>query len=120
MTQLGATLVAVSPQTVENSQVTVEKSEVSFLVLSDLGNQLAHRFGLVFQLPEDLRPIYKGFGTDVAAMNGDETFGLPIPATFIIDGDRTIKFAFVHADYTKRADPEDVLKALEEIVRAER
>lgn len=119
LAELGASIAAVSPQTVESCQTTVEKSEVTFPVLSDLGNELAHSFGLVFELPSELRPLYKRLGADLPAVNGDETFGLPIPATFIIDRNRIIRYAYAEADYTKRADPEDVVKALEEIARSQ-
>lgn len=109
----GATLVAVSPQTPDNSLSTVEKNELTFEVLSDVGNRVARDYGLVFQLPENLRPIYAGFGIDVPAHNGDETFELPVAATYVIATDGTIAHAFVDADYTKRLDPADIAAALQ-------
>jgi peroxiredoxin len=62
-----------------------------------------------------LRPIYANFGIDIPATNGDETFELPIPATYVIDRDRKIRMAFLDADYTQRVDPEAVISALEAI-----
>lgn len=115
ITRLGATLVAVSPQTPDNSQSTVEKNHLTFEVLSDTGNVLARRFGIVFRLPEDLRPIYSGFGLDLAKVDGDDSFELPLTATYVIDRDRKIRMAFVDPDYTKRVEPDEVLRALEEI-----
>ncbi|MGK7910889.1 MAG: peroxiredoxin-like family protein [Synechococcus sp.] len=108
----GATLVAISPQTPDNSLSTVEKNELTFEVLSDVGNRVARDYGLVFQLPENLRPIYTGFGIDLPAHNGDETFELPIAATYVIATDGTVAHAFVDADYTKRLDPADIAAAL--------
>lgn len=108
----GATLVAVSPQTPDASLSTAEKLELAFPVLSDEGNQVAESFGLVFSLPEALREVYAGFGLDLPAANGDDTFRLPIPATYVIRADGTVAWRFADADYTKRAEPDDVLAAL--------
>ena len=108
----GATLVAISPQTPDNSLSTAEKLELAFPVLSDVGNQVARDYGLVFSLPEDLRGVYAGWGLDIPAANGDETFELPVPATFVIGGDGVVAWRFADADYTKRAEPDEVIAAL--------
>jgi peroxiredoxin len=108
----GASLVAVSPETPDNALSTVEKNNLAFEVLSDMGNRVAREFGIVFRLPLELRPIYAGFGIDLPKANGDNTFELPIPATFIIGTDRKIRKAFVDADYTKRLDPEEIIDVL--------
>ncbi|NNN00732.1 MAG: AhpC/TSA family protein [Acidimicrobiaceae bacterium] len=115
ITSAGATLVAVSPQTPDSSMSTVEKLELAYPVLSDVGNIVARSFGLVFSLPEDLREVYSGFGLDLPAANGDDTFELPIPATYIIDSSGKVVWRFADADYTKRADPNDVTAALASI-----
>ncbi|EDX77376.1 Redoxin superfamily [Coleofasciculus chthonoplastes PCC 7420] len=112
--KLGATLVTISPQTPDNSLSTVEKNELEFEVLSDAGNQVAKDFGLVFVLPEELRPIYQDFGIDLPAHNGDNTFELPIPATYVIAQNGTIIHAFVDPDYTKRLDPAEIITALKQ------
>lgn len=108
----GATLVAVSPQTPDHSLTTAEKLELTFPVLSDVGNTVARSYGLVFSLPEDLREVYAGFGLDLPAANGDRTFELPLPATFVIGTDGVVSWRFADADYTKRAEPDDVVAAL--------
>jgi len=113
--ELGASLVAVSPQTPDNSVSTAERMKLTFEVLSDVGNRVARQFGIVYVLSEELRPIFAGFGIDIPAANGDDTFELPIPATYVIDRDRKIRMAFVDADYTKRVDPEVVISVLKEI-----
>jgi peroxiredoxin len=115
--ELGASLMAVSPETPDNALSTREKIDLSFEVLSDVGNKIARQFGIVFTLPEDVREIYAGFGMDIPASNGDDTFELPIPATYVITPDRKIVIAFVDADYTKRLDPEDIIKGLEGIAQ---
>jgi len=104
--------VAVSPETPDNALSTVEKNNLTFEVLCDMGNRVAREFGIVFRLPLELRPIYDGFGIDLPKANGDNTFELPIPATFIIGTDRKIRKAFVDADYTKRLDPEEIIDVL--------
>ncbi|MGD1902816.1 MAG: peroxiredoxin-like family protein [Geitlerinemataceae cyanobacterium] len=108
----GATLVAISPQTPDNSLTTAEKNELSFPVLSDVGNAVAREFGLVFELATELRPLYEGFGLDIPAHNGDDTFELPVPATCVIAADGTVLHAFVNVDYTQRLEPAEILAAL--------
>ncbi|HUX03409.1 MAG TPA: peroxiredoxin-like family protein [Acidimicrobiales bacterium] len=113
ITAAGATLVAISPQTPDNSISTAEKFELAFPVLSDQGNAVAESFGLVFSLPESLRELYRGFGYDLPAVNGDATFRLPLPATYVIESNGVIAWRFADADYTKRAEPDDVIAILE-------
>ncbi|MBF2017277.1 MAG: AhpC/TSA family protein [Rivularia sp. T60_A2020_040] len=111
----GGTLVAISPQTPDNSLSTVEKNELTFAVLSDVGNQVARQFGLVFTIPEALRPIYQRFGINLPASNGDESFELPIPATYVVNTDGVIIHAFVNPDYTQRQNPEEIITILKEM-----
>ncbi|MEM1169994.1 MAG: peroxiredoxin-like family protein [Cyanobacteria bacterium P01_H01_bin.35] len=115
ITELGAKLIAISPETPDNSLSTTEKNELSFEVLSDVGNQVAKEFGLVFQLPEELRPIYQSFGIDLPAYNGDESFELPIPGTYVVATDGTVIHGFVDPDYTKRLDPKEIINMLKNI-----
>ncbi|MEM9164889.1 MAG: peroxiredoxin-like family protein [Cyanobacteria bacterium P01_F01_bin.4] len=111
----GATLIAIAPETPDNSLSTREKNALAFAVLSDVGNKVSREFGLVFQLPVELRPIYKGFGIDIEAYNGDQTFELPVPATYVVAPSGEIVYAFADADYTKRAEPADVVATLKQI-----
>ena len=111
----GARLIAISPQLPDESMSTTEKNELSFPVLSDAGNKVAKEFGLVFTLSEQLRPLYESFNIDLPATNGDKSFELPIPATFIIDSDGVVKGAFVNADYKQRMDLSDIINVLKEI-----
>ncbi len=73
---------------------------------------MAEQYGLVFTLSEELRPLYEKFGIDVPGFNGDDTFRLPVPATYVIGKDGTVLYAFVDADYTKRLEPDDIVEAL--------
>lgn len=111
----GANLVAIAPEPPDNSLSTREKNALSFQVLSDIGNAVAKKFGLVFTLPEYLRPIYKGLGIDVAAHNGDNTFELPVPATYVVNTSGEIIHSFVNVDYTQREDPEHIITALKSL-----
>lgn len=109
---LGASLLAISPERPDNSLSTAEKNAVSFDVLSDVGNEVARQFGLVFELPMVLRPLYEKFGIDLLASNGDESFTLPVPATYIVGQDGAVLGCHVDMDYSTRMDPEAVLTAL--------
>ena len=109
---LGATLAAISPQTPDNSMSAAEKNCLTYEVLSDLGNTVARKFGIVFHLQDELRAIYDEFGLDLSEYNGDETFDLPVPATYVIDPTGTIRLAFVDPDYTRRLDPTEILATL--------
>ncbi len=109
---LGASLVAISPETPDNSLTSAEKNALEFEVLSDTGNAVARGFGLVFKLADELKPIYEGFGIDLVKHNADESYELPLPATYVIDRDGTVRKAFVDADYTKRLDPEEIVDSL--------
>lgn len=109
---LGAKLVAISPETPDKALTTAQKHEMRFEVLSDVGNKVARDFALVFTLAEELRSIYQSFGIDIPAYNGDELYELPMPATYVINTDGTIRYSFVNADYTQRAEPSAILEAL--------
>ncbi len=111
---LGASLVAISPETPDHSLSTAEKNELAFEVLSDEGNGVARAFGLVFKLAAEIKPIYDNFGIDLVKQNGDESYELPITATYVIAGDGTVRKAFVDPDHTRRLDPEEVIAALRE------
>lgn len=113
----GATLVAISPQTPDYSLTTQQKHNLMFPVLSDQGNMVAHRFGLVYTLDESLKPIYQAFGIDLRAHNGDESFELPVPATYLIARDGSVLEAFVNSDYRNRLEPETALAWIEKARR---
>ncbi len=108
----GATLVAISPETPDNSLSTSEKNNLSFEVLSDTDNTIAKKFNLVFTLPEDLIKVYNGFGIDLVTSNGNSNQQLPISATYIIDQNGTIIYDFIKEDYKERADPEELINIL--------
>lgn len=110
---IGATLVAISPELPDNSLTFQEKNELEFDVLTDTGNVVADAYGLGFELDEDARRVFLDvFRLDLAGWNVDGSWRLPIPATYVIAPDGTIRYAFVDPDYTRRAEPQAILDAL--------
>lgn len=112
MQALGATLVGISPEALAVSQQTVQDNALEFEVLSDEGNRVARDYGLVMIVDEAIRPHYMQWGIDIPTANGDETFELPVPATYVIDQSGVIRAAHVDKDYTKRMEPADIVAAL--------
>ncbi|WP_328886571.1 peroxiredoxin-like family protein [Streptomyces sp. NBC_00316] len=117
ITARGARLVAVSPQIPDESLSLTEKHGLAFDVLSDLGSDVAKQYGLAFDLPDDLAEVYRGFGIDLQHANGGHARTLPLPATYVIDQNGVIRWAFVNTDYTTRAEPSDILAALDALGR---
>ena len=111
----GATLVAISPQTPQTTEDLVDAKKLTYPVLSDAGAQVADDYGLVFELDASLVPIYDDFGIDIPASNGDETYRLPLAATYVIDTDGKVSWSYVSTNYTTRAEPQDVLDALADL-----
>ncbi len=113
LTALGARLVAVSPQLPDASLSTAEKNALTFDVLSDPGNRVARRYGLVHALPEEVREALRSNGKNLLDFNGDESWELPVPATFVIAPDGRVVLAEVEVDYRRRLEPEQILLALQ-------
>jgi peroxiredoxin len=112
---LGATLIAISPETPDNSLTAIEKHQLEFQVLSDTGNKTARQYGLLFSVDEEMRPLYLKWGLDVPASNGDDSWELPVPATYVIDSNGVVRAAHVDKEYTRRMEPEQVLSALRDL-----
>jgi len=108
----GANLVAVSPLREPYQRQMAEKHHIEFELLRDEGNVVAATFGLVFQLPTDLREVYKGFGTDLHRFNGDDSWTLPMPGRFVIDQKGIIRHEDINPDYTVRPDPAETVAVL--------
>ncbi|MCY1167453.1 peroxiredoxin-like family protein [Sphingomonas echinoides] len=113
----GATLIAISSQTPDQSLSTAEKNELAFPVLSDTGSRIARTFGVAFDLAEELRPIYASFGQALPDRNGDDSWVLPLPATYVIDRDGIIAFAHLDIDYRNRLEPDTVTATLAALAR---
>ena len=112
--QRGATLVALTPELPDKSLSTAQKEELRFQVLSDVGNAVARDYGVVFELTEGVKANYEqAFG--LSRYNGDDSGELPLAATYVIGRDGVIRWAFLDADYRNRAEPADVIEALDRL-----
>lgn len=114
---VGATLIAVSPQTPDESLSTAEKNDLAFPVLSDSGSRVAKSFGIAFDLADDLRPVFTSLGQALPDRNGDESWVLPLPATYVIDRDGIIAFAHVDVDFRNRLEPATITATLAALAR---
>ena len=110
--KLNATLVAISPETPDNSLDTKQRNELTFPVLSDKGNVLSKQLKLTFNLKSEIIDIYNNFGLDIEKFNGDTNFELPIPATYVVGTDGLVKFAQANTNYTQRTEPQDIINIL--------
>jgi peroxiredoxin len=113
----GVTLVAISPELPNQSLTTQEKSELQFPVLSDVGNNLARKLGIVFKQPDTVRPILDTYGVDLPARNGDDSFEVPFPASYLIDTKGMVRSAFLDPDYTHRLEPSTALGWIDDMQR---
>jgi peroxiredoxin len=109
---LGATLLMISPQIEEHNQSLIRDKNLSFELVSDPGNRVAEQFGLVYQLPDELKQLYLKFGINLESANNDDFWTLPIPARYIIDRNGVIRYAEADPDYTVRPDPQHTIEAL--------
>jgi peroxiredoxin len=109
-----ASLIALTPELPDSSLSTVEKNEISYQVLSDIGNKVAKDYGVVFELTDAVAKRYQD-GFNLHQYNGDESNTLPLAATYVIDKSGQIVYAFLDADYRNRAEPKDILNSLKNI-----
>ncbi|WP_447038865.1 peroxiredoxin-like family protein [Streptomyces sp. DSM 118878] len=115
ITARGARLVAVSPQIPDESISLTEKEGLGFDVLSDLGSDVAKQYGIAFDLSDELGALYNRLGFELHRVNGGHARTLPLPATYVIDPAGAVRWAFVDADYSVRAEPSDILAALDSL-----
>ena len=111
----GTELLGLAPETPDRAAETAARHALDIDILSDSHNRVAEQLGLVFELPEALRGIYTKMGLDIPAYNGDDSFRLPVPATYIVDRSGVIRYAFVNADYTQRLEPSEIVAKLAEL-----
>jgi peroxiredoxin len=112
----GARLVAVSPQTPDNSLTMAEKHNLEFPVLSDEGGEVIGTYGLKYDVEGQSRELHAATGSDVARFNGEGGWILPAPAVFVIDREAIVRFVGVNGDYTQRVEPDEALAALDSLV----
>lgn len=112
LASFGARLVAISPQSPDQSLSTVEKAGLEFLVLSDSGSRVAKSVGIVFQQSDDVLEAQRTLGLDLATVNEEGSTELPRPTVLIVDEDRVARFVDIQPDYTARTEVADILAAL--------
>src|ERR1700751_4301375 len=110
--EAGASLLAISPQTVKQSFFMVDQHRLRFPVLRDAGNAVGRQFRLVYRVPDEQQAIYRRAFINLPFTNGDESWELPIPATYILDRDSTVLYRSANEDYTERAEPAEILEHL--------
>ncbi|HEY1720570.1 MAG TPA: peroxiredoxin-like family protein [Magnetospirillaceae bacterium] len=115
ITERGARVVAISPQTAPNSRKSARQNNLQFPILSDEKGNVAAAFGLRFRLPDYLIDLYKSFKNDLPTLNDDPSWTLPMPGRFVIGTDGVIAYAEVNPDYTKRPDPSELLPVLDRL-----
>lgn len=115
MIALGARLVAISPQLPDGSLSTTQANELTFDVLSDVGNVVARSFGLVYALPEELQAALRSNNKALPGINGDESWELPVPATYVIGRDYRVVLAAIDVDYRNRLGPDAILATLKSL-----
>jgi len=111
--QAGAVLVAISPQTVKQSFFMHDQHKLHFPLLSDAGNQVAHQFALTYRVPPLQEAVYRRAFVNLPFTNGDDSWELPIPATYIVASDGTILYASANEDYTDRPEPAEIVRELQ-------
>jgi peroxiredoxin len=89
-----------------------DQHRLRFPLLSDAGNEVAARFGLVYRVPKYQQEIYQRAFVNLPFANGDSSWELPIPATYVIDHDSTIRYAAANPDYADRPEPAEILRVL--------
>ena len=113
---VGVRLVAISPQSPDESLSTVEKARLEFTVLSDPGSRLADRIGIAFEQADDVLAAQRHLGLDLTTVNAEGAVRLPRPTVLIVDQDLTVRFVDVQPDYTARTEVADIVGALADLV----
>jgi peroxiredoxin len=111
----GASLVALSPQTVKQSFFMADQHRLGFPLLNDEHCSLARQLGLVYRVPEEQQQLYRRTMVNLPFVNGDESWDLTIPATFVIDREGTILHAWAEENYMNRPEPAEIVDVLERL-----
>jgi len=111
----GASLAAISPQTQKQAYFMHDQHKLAFPLLVDTHNEVARQFGLVYRVSQEQEDLYRRTFVNLPLVNGDDSWTLPIPATYILDQDGTALFVTANEDYTERPEPLEILSKLESI-----
>jgi peroxiredoxin len=103
----------ISPNTAEKSRELIAARKLTFPILRDEGNALAGEFNRLNQFSEELKQLYLQFELDLEQANGESSWTLPIPGSYVVDATGVIRYANYAADYTRRPEPDTTVEALE-------
>lgn len=108
----GARLVAITPETLEGIEKTIDKTDAEYSILHDENNKIMKQYGVDFVLPQKVQEKYKEYGIDLTVSNGNDDQTLPVPATYVVGNDGIVKYVQYDPDYKNRSNAEEILKHL--------
>lgn len=108
----GALMVAIGPQIQRQSDFMVGQHGLPFPVLTDTNNEVAERFGLSYTVPQYHRDYYLSILVNIPFINGEKSWRLPLPATYVLTREGRVAFGEAHADFRVRPEPEEALVAV--------
>lgn len=108
----GASLVAISPMLPDGTYIFASRRDLGFPVLSDIGNEVAKKFKITFQVPEEIRPTFENWGENIPLENRDPSWQIPLPATYVINQQGDIIWSFIDNDPGVRGEPDDIIAAI--------
>jgi peroxiredoxin len=111
--EFGTSLIAVSPQSPDNTLNQHEKEGLDFVVASDTEGRVAEQYRVLYEVSGSLKDLYKKIGLDLASYNSADRWFLPVSATFVIDRDAEIRYAYADPNFMRRLEPEVILRVLE-------
>ncbi|WP_430933824.1 peroxiredoxin family protein [Saccharicrinis sp. 156] len=112
ITNLGARVIAITPEKPEEVEKTIEKTGASFDIIYDENHKIMDKYKVTFKLPKTKHAKYKAWGIDINKASGNSDYALPVPATYIIDKNGIIKGSFFDEDYKKRMSVKEVVEIL--------
>jgi peroxiredoxin len=108
----GAQVVSIMPERGEYTRNVRTLTADTLTVLSDIDNGYALSVGVVMWLGDEVRSLYQAFGLDIERYQGNATWFVPIPATFVLDRNGVIVGRKVDPDFRSRMDMEEILATL--------
>jgi peroxiredoxin len=109
----GGQLVALTPETGSHLAGAKSKHGLTYEVLSDVDGAIGLQFGVLFPAPRLYRQLLSSLGVDLAERHGNESWFIPMPATFVVDQTGIVRYAFVNVDFTRRAEPDEIVGVLQ-------
>ncbi len=108
----GVNIVAISPEKLENISKTIEKTKVTFSIVSDENSKIMNAYKVAFELDEKTTEKYKGYGINLKERNGSNGNNLPVPAVYIINKEGKITYRYFDINYKNRVSVQEILRNL--------